>query len=142
MGIAGGADRESAVNRPEKKMYAARLQRPTPYVDKTVYMSWNAMCRLGLSGSSKVLELEDARHFALRSLDRILAEAWRSERRHAARDRLFGSGGAETATVPGMLDDYAFTAHSPASTPTRPPGISATSTSRSKIGDMMIGKFL
>jgi hypothetical protein len=28
----------------KKKMYAARLQRPTPYVDKTVYVGWNAMC--------------------------------------------------------------------------------------------------
>ncbi len=28
----------------KKKMYAARLQRPTPYVDKTVYVGWNSMC--------------------------------------------------------------------------------------------------
>src|ERR1700675_1480814 len=28
----------------KKKMYAARLLRPTPYVDKTVYAGWNAMC--------------------------------------------------------------------------------------------------
>src|SRR5579864_207959 len=27
-----------------KKMYAARLQRPTPYVDKTVYVGWNSLC--------------------------------------------------------------------------------------------------
>src|SRR5450755_921616 len=27
----------------KKSMYAARLQRPTPYVDKTVYVGWNAM---------------------------------------------------------------------------------------------------
>ena len=26
------------------KLYAARLQRPTPFVDKTVYVNWNAMC--------------------------------------------------------------------------------------------------
>ena len=26
------------------KMYAARLQRPTPYVDKTIYTAWNGMC--------------------------------------------------------------------------------------------------
>src|SRR5271165_997824 len=28
----------------KKKMYEARLARPTPYVDKTVYTGWNAMC--------------------------------------------------------------------------------------------------
>jgi len=27
----------------KKKMYAARLQRPTPYVDKTVYVAWNSL---------------------------------------------------------------------------------------------------
>ena len=32
----------------EKKMYAARLKRPTPYVDKTVYVSWNAHSRKSL----------------------------------------------------------------------------------------------
>src|SRR5262249_24877322 len=26
------------------KMYEARLRRPTPYVDKTVYTGWNALC--------------------------------------------------------------------------------------------------
>src|SRR5260370_25730619 len=25
-------------------LYAARLKRPTPYVDKTVYVGWNGMC--------------------------------------------------------------------------------------------------
>src|SRR2546430_8438864 len=28
----------------KKKMYAARLRRPTPYVDKAVYVGWNSMC--------------------------------------------------------------------------------------------------
>jgi uncharacterized protein YyaL (SSP411 family) len=28
----------------KKKLYAARLQRPTPYVDKTVYVGWNSLC--------------------------------------------------------------------------------------------------
>src|SRR6476661_7963397 len=28
----------------KEKMYAARLKRPTPYVDKTVYVGWNGMC--------------------------------------------------------------------------------------------------
>ena len=26
----------------KQKMYAARLARPTPYVDKTVYVGWNS----------------------------------------------------------------------------------------------------
>jgi uncharacterized protein YyaL (SSP411 family) len=62
----------------KKKMYAARLQRPTPYVDKTVYVGWNSMCVTAYLEAARVLGLEEARHFALRSLDRILAEAWKA----------------------------------------------------------------
>ena len=62
------------------KMYAARLKRPTPFVDKTVYVSWNAMCVSAYFQAAQVLGLEDARKFALRSLDRILSEAWNDER--------------------------------------------------------------
>ena len=61
----------------KKKMYAARLSRPTPYIDKTVYVGWNAMCVAAYLEAAKVLGLEQARRFALRSLDRILAEAWK-----------------------------------------------------------------
>src|SRR5580692_11605398 len=63
------------------KMYAARLLRPTPYVDKTVYVGWSSMCVSAYLEAAKVLGLEDARRFALRSLDRVLAEAWKP---HAA----------------------------------------------------------
>ena len=62
------------------KLYAARLQRPTPFVDKTVYVNWNAMCVSAYLQAAQVLGLDDARKFALRSLDRILAEAWDDER--------------------------------------------------------------
>ena len=76
----------------KKKMYAARLQRPTPYIDKTVYVGWNAMCVSAYLEAAKVLGLEHARRFALRSLDRVLAEAW-SKRRD-------GSGSAEGSSAP------------------------------------------
>jgi hypothetical protein len=35
---------QSLLDSGKKKMYAARLLRPTPYVDKTVYVGWNSMC--------------------------------------------------------------------------------------------------
>jgi uncharacterized protein YyaL (SSP411 family) len=69
----------SLLDSAKKKMYAARLQRPTPYVDKTVYVGWNSMCVSAYLEAAKVLGLEDARRFALRSLDRILAEAWKPQ---------------------------------------------------------------
>ncbi|MFZ0759718.1 MAG: thioredoxin domain-containing protein [Candidatus Sulfotelmatobacter sp.] len=61
----------------KKKMYAARLERPTPYIDKTVYVGWNSMCVSAYLEAAKALGLEGARRFALKSLDRILAEAWK-----------------------------------------------------------------
>jgi uncharacterized protein YyaL (SSP411 family) len=63
----------------EKKMYAARLQRPTPYVDKTVYVGWNALCVSAYLEAAKVLNLADARGFALKSLDRVLDVAWKEQ---------------------------------------------------------------
>ena len=71
----------------KKKMYAARLQRPTPYVDKTVYVGWNSLCVSAYLEAAKVLDLADARRFALRSLDRVLAEAWKSSDRETTRAR-------------------------------------------------------
>ena len=59
------------------KMYAARLKRPTPYIDKTVYVGWNSLCISAYLEAAKVLDLPDARRFALRSLDRVLTQAWR-----------------------------------------------------------------
>jgi uncharacterized protein len=62
----------------KRKMYAARLQRPTPYVDKTVYVGWSSLCISAYLEAAKVLGLNDAKKFALYSLDRIVAEAWKT----------------------------------------------------------------
>jgi len=103
----------------KKKMYVARLQRPTPYVDKTVYVGWNSMCISAYLEAAKVLELDDARRFALRSLDRVLAEAWKPLAGGAgespAATRLlhvvaYSDPKAEHREVSGLLDDYAATA--------------------------------
>jgi uncharacterized protein YyaL (SSP411 family) len=93
----------------KKKMYAARLQRPTPYVDKTVYVGWNGLCLSAYLEAAKVLELEDARRFALHSLDRILSEGWHPERGllHVI---AYSDPTVARRDVSGLLDDYAFTA--------------------------------
>jgi uncharacterized protein len=92
----------------QKKMYAARLLRQTPYVDKTVYASWNAMCISAYLEAAKVLDLANARQFALRSLDRLLSEGWNAERgmKHVI---AYSDPKAERRDVAGVLDDYAFT---------------------------------
>jgi uncharacterized protein len=104
----------------KKKMYAARLQRTTPYVDKTVYVGWNSMCVSAYLEAAQVLGLEDARRFALRSLDRILAEAWKAQAdagegvgsAHAGRLGhviAYSDPAAAHRDVHGLLDDYAGT---------------------------------
>ena len=93
----------------KEKMYAARLKRPTPYVDKTVYVSWNALCISAYLQAARALELDDAKHFALRSLDRILSEAWNqaSGLKHVI---AYSDPAATHRENTGFLDDYAFTA--------------------------------
>jgi hypothetical protein len=91
----------------KKRMYAARLLRPTPYVDKTVYAGWNAMCVSAYLEAAKVLDLAEARHFALRSLDRLLSEGWNAE--HCMKHVIaYSDPKAERREIPGGLDDYAF----------------------------------
>jgi uncharacterized protein YyaL (SSP411 family) len=93
----------------KKKMYAARLQRPTPYVDKTVYVGWNSMCVSAYLEAAKVLGLEAARGFALRSLDRVLAEAWKKPKGGLLHVVAYSDPKAEHREVAGLLEDYAAT---------------------------------
>ncbi len=92
-----------------QKMYAARLKRPTPYIDKTVYVGWNALCISAYLQAARVLQIAEARHFALRSLDRILAEARREDGR-LAHVIAYSDPQAAHRDVAGLLDDYAFAA--------------------------------
>jgi uncharacterized protein len=103
-----GDEVQSLLDSAKKKMYAARLQRPTPFIDKTVYVSWNALCISAYVQAARVLKLEGARHFALRSLDRILAQAWdgKAGLQHVI---AYSDPQAAKRKVPGVLDDYAFT---------------------------------
>ncbi|HKT70538.1 MAG TPA: thioredoxin domain-containing protein, partial [Terriglobales bacterium] len=100
---------EALLASAREKLYAARLGRPTPFVDQTVYVSWNALCISAYFEAARVLQLEDTRRFALRSLDRILAEGWNDQGglQHVI---AYSEPGAEKPRVPGLLDDYAFTA--------------------------------
>jgi len=92
----------------KQKMYAARLERPTPYVDRTVYIGWNALCISAYLEAAKALGLEEARRFALRSLDRVLSEGLRPE--GLLHVLAYSDPKAERREVRGLLDDYAFLA--------------------------------
>jgi uncharacterized protein len=83
--------------RVKAKLYAARGERPTPFVDKTVYTSWNALAVSAYLQAAQILHLPAVKEFALRTLDRLL-----------------GQPIAHVVSYPGvaaMLDDYAFLVH-------------------------------
>lgn len=85
------------------RMLAARLPRPTPFVDKTMYVSWNAMFVSAYFDAARVLDglvAESSRRFALKTLDRMLSEVWSDSRGFAHR---IGS-----PTLNGSLDDQIF----------------------------------
>ena len=92
-----------------QKMYAARLQRPMPYVDKTIYLSWNSLLISAYLEAARVLNLPEARDFALKSLDRILSGGWDGRAARLAHVIAYSDPKAGNRIISGMLDDYAFT---------------------------------
>jgi len=82
------------------KMLAARSGRPTPFVDTTLYTGWNAMFVSAYLEAARVLQRNDCREFALKTLDRLLGEAWDAEKGFAHR-----LGGPR---LDGVLDDQVF----------------------------------
>ena len=85
------------------KMFAARLARPTPYVDQTMYVSWNAMFVSAYLEAARVLDgvvAESCRRFARKTLERMVKEAWSESRGFAHR-----VGGP---ALDGSLDDQIF----------------------------------
>jgi uncharacterized protein len=86
------------------KLLAARRLRRTPFVDKTMYVAWNAMFVSAYLDAARVLDgplAESSGRFALKTIDRMLAEAWTDARGFVHR---FGSGPA----LEGSLDDQVF----------------------------------
>jgi uncharacterized protein YyaL (SSP411 family) len=89
---------EERLRQARSKLLAARGRRPTPFVDRTQYTSWNAMLAGALLQASAVLDDPWAGEHALRTLGRLRAE-------QTALDEL-----AHSAGVSGMLEDQVFTA--------------------------------
>ncbi len=67
---------ESALARAREKLLAARARRPTPFVDQTLYASWNGMMISAVLEAYQVLDLPGARDRALMTLDLLLAKAY------------------------------------------------------------------
>ena len=98
--------------RAKGKMLAARRQRPTPVIDTTIYAGWNAMFVSAYLDAWRVLGRGDCRDFALRTLERIVTEAWDAQRGFAHRvggPRLEGTLDDQVFTAAALLDAYEAT---------------------------------
>jgi uncharacterized protein len=101
--------------RAKGKLLAARTARPTPFVDTTHYVAWNAMYASAYLDAGAVLGAEKGatcRAFALKTLDRMLAEAWSDARGFAHRiggPRLDGSLDDQIFAGLALLDAYEAT---------------------------------
>jgi uncharacterized protein len=97
------------------KMLAARLPRQTPYVDTTMYVSWNAMFVSAYLDAAHVLDGalgSNCRAFALKTLDRMLSEVWTESRGFGHRiggPALEGSLDDQVFSVLALLDAYEAT---------------------------------
>ncbi len=104
--IGGGLEMSAVLltlARAKGKLLAARAARPAPFVDTTLYVAWNAMFVSAFLDAAAVLGGEKGaacRAFALKTLDRMLGEAWSDARGFAHR-----MGGAR---LDGSLDDQVF----------------------------------
>ena len=91
------------------ELLAARNKRTAPYVDTTIYTSWNAMFISAYLEAAQVLDGEAAygcRIFALGALDRLIAEGWDERRGFAHR---LGPN-RDQVRLDGTLDDQVFAA--------------------------------
>ena len=97
------------------KMLAARKPRPTPVIDKTMYVSWNAMFVSAYLEAARVLGGSlgaSSRNFALKTLDRMLKEVWSETRGFGHRiggPALEGSLDDQVFSVLALLDAYEAT---------------------------------
>jgi hypothetical protein len=97
-----------------RALLAARTQRSTPFIDRTLYTGWNAMAVSASLEAARILKIKSARDFALLTLNRLLREAWDGEQ---TLSHVIAYGDQRTTAapppekIPGTLDDYAFTIH-------------------------------
>jgi uncharacterized protein len=97
------------------KMLAARKLRPTPFVDQTMYVSWNAMFVSAYLDSVRALSgsiAASCKEFALKTLDRMLREAWSEANGFSHRiggPALRGSLDDQVFGVMALLDAYEAT---------------------------------
>src|SRR5262249_44183392 len=88
------SDVRSELERARAKLLAARNARPTPFVDRTRYASWNAMMASAMLRAAQVLSDAEASDHAIRTMARLRGE-------QSAGDAVSHTAGG----IAGLLDD-------------------------------------
>jgi len=88
--------------RARRKMLGARSQRLTPFIDKTVYTSWNGMMISALLEAYRVLGVQGSRDRALATLDMLAAQAYDPTK------GMYHSLADGAPRIEGLLEDQVF----------------------------------
>ena len=88
--------------RARRKMLEARSHRLTPFIDKTIYTSWNGMMISALLEAYRVLRVEGPRDRALATLNMLVAKAYDPVK------GMYHSLADGTPRVEGLLEDQVF----------------------------------
>ena len=91
------------IARARDKMLATRMRRITPYIDTTMYVSWNAMFVSAYLDAAHILGGslgKNSAQFAIKTMNRMLRESWSESRGFSHR-----IGGP---VLDGTLDDQVF----------------------------------
>ena len=96
--------------RAQGNLLKARNERePVPTIDRTLYVGWNAMFISAYLDAARVLDRQDCRAFALKTLDLILAEAWDESKGFLHRvggPKLEGSLDDQVLAIAALLDAW------------------------------------
>lgn len=83
------------------KLAVARKGRRTPFVDRSLYVNWNAMMASAHLEAAAILDRPELAAFALRTIDRLLAEYYDPQR------GMLHAKAGNGRRVGGLLDDQA-----------------------------------
>ena len=85
-----------------RKMADARARRPTPFIDKSIYTSWNGMLISALLEAYRVLGIAGERDCALATLDLLVTKAYDREK------GMYHTLVDGTPRIEGLLEDQVF----------------------------------
>jgi uncharacterized protein YyaL (SSP411 family) len=86
----------------QRKMAEARVKRQTPFIDKSIYTSWNGMLISALLEAYRVLGINGERDRALATLDLLMAKAYDPEK------GMYHTLVDGSPRIEGLLEDQVF----------------------------------